>query len=251
MILWREKVRAFAIHFVATLAVALVAAALIFFVWYPDPFQRMLGGLQLFLLVAGCDLALGPLVSFVIYSSKKKRRALIFDYTVVGIVQVAAFVYGVYSVSQSRPAYVAFVKDRIEVISAGEIAERDYEEARGSKYAQPPFSGPAHVAAHVPPQERNEVLWASLEGRDIGVRPKFYVDYSSQREAIQKQIRPVSELLERHPKSRALVEKSLQDLDRAEGDLGWLPVKHAKGFWTAVMDKHSAEPVKYLPIDPY
>ena len=137
MILWREKFRAFGIHFATTLIVALLAAALIFLVWYPAPFGTMVGGLKLFMLITGCDLALGPLISLIIYNSRKSRLALVFDYTVVGVVQVAAFVFGVYSVSQARPAYVAFVKDRLEVIAAGEIAEKDLLEAKGSKYASP------------------------------------------------------------------------------------------------------------------
>jgi len=118
VILWREKIRAFGIHFATTLFVALLAAALIFLVWYPAPFETMVGGLKLFMLIAGCDLALGPLISLIIYNSRKTRLALVFDYTVIGVVQIAALVYGVYSVSQARPAYVAFVKDRLEVIAA-------------------------------------------------------------------------------------------------------------------------------------
>jgi hypothetical protein len=138
MIPWREKFRAFSIHFATTLVVAAAAAALIFLVWYPPPFGTMVGGLKLFILITGIDLALGPLVSLVIYDSRKSRRALVFDYTVIAILQIGALIYGIYSVSQARPAYVAFVKDRIEVIAAGEIAERDRQEAKDSTYASPP-----------------------------------------------------------------------------------------------------------------
>jgi hypothetical protein len=158
MILWREKVRAFAIHFATTLIVALLAAALIFLVWYPAPFGTMVGGLDLFMLITGCDLALGPLISLIIYNSRKSRLALVFDYTVVGVVQIAAFVYGVYSVSQARPAYVAFVKDRLEVVAAGAIAEKDLLEAKGSKYASPSMRGPVLVATWV---ARRSKVWSA------------------------------------------------------------------------------------------
>ena len=76
MIVWREKFVATGIHFLVTLGFAACAAALIFLVWYPDPFETMIGGTELFLLVVGCDLALGPLISLVIYNSRKSRRAL-------------------------------------------------------------------------------------------------------------------------------------------------------------------------------
>ena len=48
MIVWREKFVATGIHFLVTLALAACAAALIFLVWYPDPFETMIGGTELF-----------------------------------------------------------------------------------------------------------------------------------------------------------------------------------------------------------
>lgn len=251
MIPWREKFRAFSIHFATTLVVAATAAALIFLVWYPPPFGTMVGGLKLFVLITGIDLALGPLVSLVIYDSRKSRRALLFDYSVVAVVQVAALAYGIYSVSQARPAYVAFVKDRLEVVAAGEIAERDWREAKGSTYASPPWRGPELVATYVKPADRNDALDGGLEGRDVGVRPKFYVEYDTRVDAIRRQVKPLSSLERRHRESVPLVAESLLELGRPAEDLGWLPVKHSRGFWTALVDRRSGYPVKYLPIDPY
>ena len=251
MIPWREKVRAFGIHFATTLVAALLAAALIFLVWYPPPFAAMVGGLGLFLLIAGCDLALGPLMSLIIYDSRKSRRALVFDYTVVGLVQLAAFVYGVYSVAQARPAYVAFVTDRLEVIAAGEIAEKDRLEAKGSKYASPSMRGPLLVATLVKPEDRDDALWASLEGRDVGVRPKFFVDYGSQIVPIEQHLKPLSALRRRNQGFEQIIAKALRELHRPADDLGWLPVKHTRGFWTALVDQKTGYPVKYVPIDPY
>src|SRR4026207_2238884 len=114
-IVWRDKLLAFSIHFIATALLAACAAALIFLIWYPDPFQAMVRGTELFLLVVGCDLALGPLLSFVVFNRKKTRRALMVDYTFIAIVQIAGIVYGVYTVAELRPAYVAFATDRLQV----------------------------------------------------------------------------------------------------------------------------------------
>ena len=251
MILWREKFRAFGIHFTATLIVALLVAALIFLVWYPEPFGTMIGGLKLFMLITGCDLALGPLISLIIYNSRKSRLALVFDYTVIGVVQVAALLYGVYSVSQARPVYVAFVKDRLEVIAAGEIAKKDLLEARGLKYASLSPRGPVLVATFVRPEDRNDALWTALEGRDVGVRPKFFVDYGSQIEPIKKQLKPLSELRQRNRQFEQIIAQALRELQRPAEDFGWLPVRHTRGFWTVLVDRKTGYPVKYVPIDPY
>ena len=90
-----------------------------------------------------------------------------------------------------------------------------------------------------------------LEGRDVGVRPKFYVEYGAQVDAIKRKAKPLSSLQRRHPESAPLIAASLAELQRPAEDLGWLPVKHTRGFWTALVDQRSGYPVKYLPIDPY
>ena len=76
----------------------------------------MVGGTKLFELVVVCDLVLGPLISLVIYDSTKARGKLIMDYSIIGAIQLAAMIYGVYIVAGTRPVYVAFNKDRIEVV---------------------------------------------------------------------------------------------------------------------------------------
>src|SRR5690606_16485287 len=126
---WREKAAAFAVHFIVTLILAACSAALVFLIWFPHPFQEMLGGPELFEILMLCDVGLGPLTSFVIYNSRKSRRALLFDYICVGTLQLAAFAYGIYAVTHLRPVYIVSVGDRIEVVSAAEIDDADLARA--------------------------------------------------------------------------------------------------------------------------
>jgi hypothetical protein len=187
----------------------------------------------------------------VVYDSRKSRRALVFDYTVIAILQIGALVYGVYSVSQNRPVFVAFVKDRIEVIAAGEIDQQGWQEAAGSQFPSPSWTGPRLVATYVRPEDINDALEGGLTGRDIGMRPKFFVDYATQVETIKGQIRDLPGLERRHREATPLVQAALAELGSPADELGWVPVKHTRGFWTALMDRKTGFPVKYLPIDPY
>ena len=183
MIAWREKFRAVSLHFLVTLAMATAAAVMIFFVWYPDPFQTMLGGTRFFMLVTVCDLVLGPLTSLIVYNSKKTRRALIFDYTVIGIVQLAAFVYGVMSIANARPTYIAFVKDRFEVVIAEELADKDLQAAQ-DPYRTRPKCGPVligtQIADHARRAQRPGVR-GDGGGKDLQNFPRFYVPYEANR----------------------------------------------------------------------
>lgn len=252
MIAWREKAAAFAVHFLVTLLLAASAAALVFLVWFPDPLQEMLGGTTLFEILVLCDLGLGPLTSFVVYSSKKSRRALWFDYIVIGTLQLSAFLYGIYAVANLRPAFIVFVGDRIEVVSAGEIADADL--AKGADgYRDRPLWGPQLVAIEEPqdPKERDEALFAALEGRDYPVLPTYYVPYEQGLSQLKQVALPVHELEKRHAEAKPLVADAAAELQIPVEKLRWLPVRSAKGFWTALLDRDTGYPVAWLPVDPY
>ncbi len=244
MIVWREKARAFALHFLAALAFGACAAAFVFLIWFPDPFRQMLGGTRRFEIMVLCCLLL-TLTSLVMYNSRKSRRALVFDYTFVGLAQLSAIVYGVYAVANNRPVYVVSVGDRLEVVSAGEIDDADL--ARGADgFRQRPVWGPDFVAIQEPqgPKERDKALFDALAGKDYPVLPVYYVPYERGLPEIKRRSLPVSELEKRHPEAKPLI-------STADEELVWLPVKHAKGFWTALLDPDTGRPVRWLPVDPY
>jgi hypothetical protein len=252
VIVWREKVRAFAIHFLVTLTLAACAAALVFLIWFPDPFAAMLGGTKLFGILLMCDLGLGPLTSFIIYNSKKSRRALLFDYTIVGIVQLGAFIYGLHAVANTRPVYIAYVKDRLEVVSADEIDDADLAQGAAG-YRERPRWRPQLVGTQAPqdPQERAKVLFSAMEGKDYSVLPAYYVPYEQNLAEIKQRSLPVSELEKRHPEAKPLVATAKTQIRMPIEKLAWVPVKHRRGFWTALLDPETGRPVYWLPLDPY
>jgi hypothetical protein len=251
VIVWRDKLQAFGIHFVLTALVAAAAAALIFLVWFPAPFNEMIGGTRLFELVVGCDLALGPLISLVIYNRAKSRRELTIDYSIVVLVQLAALTYGVWVMAGSRPAYVAFEKDRFEVVMAQSIGDKDLVEAKNTNYARLPLAGPELVAVNIPAAEQQSVLFEELAGHPSHVRPRFFVPYSAALEEIRKRAGTIADLETRHPEAKALVEAAVTESGVPLERLRWLPVSARLGFWTALIDLETAKPVAYARVDPY
>jgi hypothetical protein len=251
MIPWREKWRAFAIHFTLTAMLAIAAAAVIFWVWFPTPFARMIGGAELFALVVGCDLALGPLISLVIYNSRKSRRELVFDYCIVGLLQLAALGYGLWVVAGSRPVYVAFSLDRIEIVAAADILPAELAAARDPRYRNLPLGGPRRVAIVVPPKDHDDALFRALDGVEQTMRPKFYVPYESQLPAIRSRALPLAELRKRHPDAGAKLAKAQAETGLAETRLRWLPVRSRDVFWTVLIDADSCKPLAYIDVDPY
>lgn len=251
MINWREKFAAFGVHFLITLVLSAGAAALVFLVWFPDPFQKMLGGTTLFEIMVLCDLGLGPLSSFIVYNSRKSRRALVFDYTVIGVIQLAAFIYGVHAVSNNRPAYMVFVGDRFEVIQAGAIDTADL--ARGGAYSTRPHWGPRLVAIREAAsiEEHNKMVMSGLAGKDYSVLPEYYIPYEQDLAELQRRALPVSELEKRHKEAKPLVARAVAELRVPVEQLVWMPVMHKNGFWTVLLNSGTGQPVSWLPIDPY
>jgi hypothetical protein len=250
-IAWREKFVATGIHFLVTLTLAACAAALVFLVWFPDPFQALIGGTQLFVLVVGCDLVLGPLVSLVIYNSRKSRGKLVFDYVVIGILQITALIYGVSVLAGSRPVFVAFSVDRLEIVTAREITDKELAAVSRPEFAKLSITGPRLAGIDVPQAERSDALFQALQGNDIYLRPKFFVPYETMLAEIRKRARPLSSLTERKPASAPLIEAAIGDIKLPADRIRWVPAHHSKGFLTALIDIDSGKPVGYIAFDPY
>jgi hypothetical protein len=251
MIPWREKLRAFAIHFAVTLLLALAAAAIIFGVWFPPPFDKLVGGAELFTLVVGCDLVLGPLISLVIYDSRKSRGKLVFDYCVVGFLQLFALAYGMWVVAGSRPVYVVFASDRLEVVSASDIRPDELAAARDPAYRDLPITGPRFVAIVVSAADYEDALFQALEGNEEPARPKFYVPYDSQRAVILKRAQPLGELEKRHPEAGPKLAAARARAALPDARLRFLPVRYRESFWTVLIDAQTGMPRAYLDFDPY
>jgi hypothetical protein len=239
VIVWRDKLLAFGVHFIATALLAAGAAALIFLVWYPHPFELMVRGLELFTLVVGCDLALGPLLSFVVFNRSKTRLALVVDYTVIAIVQIAGMVYGVYTVAESRPAYVAFSVDRFEVVAARDIKESELA-AAPPRYRSIPLGGPRYVAVHVPEKEREQSLMDELAGNPSFARPKWFGEFDTALPEIRRRALSLEELEKRHPDTKPLIAEAITKIATAHERLRWLPISTRNG-----------RPVGWLEYDPY
>jgi hypothetical protein len=251
MIHWREKFIASAIHFAVTLLLAGAAAALIFLVWFPHPLQTMIGGTELFLLVVGCDVVLGPLLSLVVYDSRKSRRELVVDYSVVGVLQLAALVYGVMIVAGTRPVYVAFNTDRYEIVTAREIEDAELAAASDPRYGTLPWTGPRLIAVVVPPADQQDALFKAVAGMEEHQRPKFYAPLERGQAQIRKAAKPLATLAARKPASAPLIDEAVSGLELPRDRLGWVPAHHRKGFWTAIIDTADGKPVAWVDIDPY
>lgn len=111
----KQKLIAFLYHFLLSLLLMLIAGYLIFGVWYHKPYYQLFDVLQVFILMLGIDLILGPLLTFIVY--KKGKKTLKMDLAVVALVQLLAFGWGMWSIANARPAWIVMTKGNAYAIS--------------------------------------------------------------------------------------------------------------------------------------
>jgi hypothetical protein len=172
-----SRFRAAAMHLGVSAAIAAAAVALMLFVWYPQPLFNAMGGKLLVVLIVGVDVAIGPLITLIIFDPRKKELA--FDLSVIAVLQLSALAYGVYAMHAGRPVFIAFVDDRFAVVSASSLEDEAIAQASPEFRSLPQF-GPRLVAVDMPSDinERNEIVFASLGGMGAQHRPTYYVPYT-------------------------------------------------------------------------
>src|SRR5690349_3518054 len=111
--------KAASIHSLFSLIVAAALGWLLLGLWYPPPYFHAAGADELMLLLVGVDLAIGPLLTLIVFRSGK--RGLRFDLTAIAVLQTAALIYGLSVVLKSRPIFLVSAMDHFVLVAANEI----------------------------------------------------------------------------------------------------------------------------------
>ena len=109
----REKLKASFIHLIISLLIFGLLGGWLYFDLYPSFYFNMSGGWQGLLLILSVDMVLGPLLTFLVFNPHKKLREIVSDLVIVGLVQMAALSYGIYTVYQEHPRVVVLYEQGI------------------------------------------------------------------------------------------------------------------------------------------
>jgi len=233
--------KAAGMHFGLSVAIATALLLLMLALWYPPPYFALMGGATLVLLIAGCDVVLGPLITLIIFKSGKK--GLRFDLTMIGLVQSLALGYGVYTMFEARPAFTVFAVDRFEIVAANDIRPEELARAR-PEFSALPLTGPRVVGA-VPPadsREQMEIAAGALAGgEDIKNLPRLYVSYESVAKNAAERAMPLAALQKKIAHSAKPVVEEVTKLSVDQSRLGYLPLVGRFKNMSAIVDKQSGK----------
>lgn len=238
--------RASALHLTISIAVAVSVLAFMLSFWYPGQLFEASGGNDLLFILVGVDVALGPLITLVIFRSGK--RGLKFDLATIAALQIGALAYGVHAVYLARPAFIVFVRDQFQVVSVAQLDPEELAKARYPEFREPPLEGPMLAFAELPsdPQELKQLAIFGLLGHDAQEFPRLFVPYAERTDAVLSKSWTLERARAREPQAAKVIDAWLEESGTEESEIRYLRVRARRAWMAALVDAKTAQPVKML-----
>jgi len=238
--------KASGLHLLISVAIAAAVLALMLAMWFPGPLFTAAGGNDLLFILVGVDVIIGPAITLAVF--KQGKKGMKFDLAVIAILQISALVYGMHIVYLARPAFIVFVKDQFQIAAVVDIPPEDYAKAKLEQFGHPPLGGPLYAYAEFPTDrdERNELTFDALSGRDMETFPKYFARYEEHAKDVLAAAWTLAKMREMEPSEAKIVDAHLAGWGLKEHDVRYLRLK-ARRAWVAVLiDAKTAAPLKMV-----
>lgn len=197
------------------------------------------------------DVTLGPLLTFVLATSKKSRNELIADIGIVVAVQLAALSYGLWTSFSARPVYLVHEVDRFQVISPAMIDRDELKEAQIA-FQSYPLLGPKLIGVReaIDVEEKLRSLDLALAGKDVAKRPSWWVPFGEKHRAIlESRGRTVSSIKKIPGVDASKILEFLDAHGLKEDEVLVFPVVGKKANWSLVLNRKNLELVGYIRVN--
>jgi hypothetical protein len=194
-------------------------------------------------IVLSVDVTLGPLLTFVVFQAGKK--GLKFDLTFIAAVQISALIYGMYTLWQPRPVYIAALGHRFDVVAANVV------EPKGA--ANISFLGPRWIGVRDPKnaEESNRVLFGSLGGATPGALLDFHQPYTASAKETLSRSNPIDRLLPLNAGREAEIQQWLSNRGRTNQNTRYQGLKARSKDMAVMLDATTGDIVGIAPFTPW
>lgn len=244
--------KAAALHLCISVVIAATASGLLLGIWYPPPYFHADGAGKLLTLVVGVDVAVGPLLTLLVFKIGKPGLKL--DLTVIAALQAIALIYGFHVLVGSRPVFMVAAVDRFVIVSAADISSADLAKASRPEWRRLSWTGPVLVGATLPKdvEQSNALLFSSLKGgKDIQDLPERYVPYAQVAAKMLARAQDVKVLRTMHPTAAGEISRWLSSRHLSDGQVEWLPMQARKWDMVMMMNAKNGEPIGPIALDPW
>lgn len=241
-----KRLKFFLSHLSISIVIALIVLGLVFFIWYPFPLAQAIGVTDIFLMLLAIDVIIGPMLGWIVY--KEGKKTLKMDLSIIILIQLSALLYGIYSIEQGRPVWLAYTVDRFEVVRKNELIEDHIAQAlpqyQQPSWFKPPFVGVAFAKDN---NIRSDEMFQELfAGISIAQKPERYVPMDEVKHQIQQRAQNL-ELLKQFNDSQS-VQKILAKYPQADA---FVPLKATAVDMTVLINKETGEVVKIVDLRPW
>ncbi|MBA5697240.1 type IV pilin accessory protein [Acinetobacter radioresistens] len=236
----------FLCHLFISILIGFITIIAVFYFWYPVPLTQAVGVTHIFLMLLVIDIIIGPVLGFIVY--KEGKKTLKIDLGIIILLQALALGYGVYSIFEGRPAWLAYNVDRFELVRNNEIITDHIEQAQ-PQYQHPSWLKPQFVAVEFAQDhqiQQNEMIAEVLGGISIAQRPERYVPFSQAKTQLQQHAQSLSTL--RRFNNPARVDQLLKQYPEATA---WVPLKANAVDMVVLLNKKKAEVIKIVDLRPW
>jgi len=224
----RFRFKALGLHLIASGGLLALVLGTLYLGWYRWPGWYLAGASTVVLVLAGVDVALGPLLTFVIAAPTKPRRELTRDIAIIATVQLVALGYGTFMLWNGRPLYYAFSENLLQLVQAYDIEapERALGVQQNPALAPHWYSLPRWVWAPLPSDadEQTRIIASALHGgSDVIDMPRYFRPWEQGLPSLRAQLKTLADL----KLFSAAGERAVRDRMRAQGlspdQPAWIP----------------------------
>lgn len=106
-----SRLKASGVHLFFSSLIFIAVMYLIRYIWYPGPHFLINGGIEGTKILVLVDLVLGPLITFIIWNTRKAHKEQNRDIAIILSIQVAMLAYGVFNIYSQRPVIATLTFD--------------------------------------------------------------------------------------------------------------------------------------------
>ena len=241
-----KRLKFFLSHLAISAIIALLAMIAVFYFWYPSSLAKAVGVTHIFLMLLAIDVIIGPVLGFIVY--KEHKKSLKMDLAIIVIIQLAALLYGIYSIYEGRPAWLVYNVDRFELVRNNEIVENNIADAM-PQFQHPSNLKPQYAAvqfAKNAKQRSDDMFVEVLGGVSLAQRPERYVPLQNAQAQIKQRAQAINEL----NKFNA-VEKVNSIVSKYPQANGWAPLKATAIDMVVLLNKDTGKVVKIVDLRPW
>lgn len=230
-----KRIKFFIGHLSASFVISMIIIGFVFFIWFPAPLAKAEGVTHIFLMLIAIDVIIGPLLTLLVY--KEGKKTLKMDLSVIIFVQVIALSYGLYSITQSRPVWIAQNGDIFQLVRANAIDGIDRKEAK-PEYQQNGWFKPVWVSVDAKNPKYEHYAEQTLV-------PNLYTDLNNAVSRIQKNAQPLDKLNEFNDSQQVQA-----ILDENPTATAWMPLRTTDLGVTVLVDAQGRI-VKVVDLRPW